>query len=293
MGRAVVTADGLVIVLDRVDLVRQLFEVLAKVEQVESATWAIQLHVVRLTDDVLADLGLDVTPAVELGAAAVFSSGMDVTSSLNSLASVKAVLRAAATDRRASILADPFFLLTDGEKVDFRQGGEIAFRNQVLTPGAGGPLQTQVVERMTVGSSYEIVCRELSDDRARLRLRIERAKLDGFRDGVPQRMVDSSNHVVDLVTGGTYLIAHYVEGETEDLTGTWLRWGTTKRRTTTSVQVWVSAYRVAVGGGGAMVETFAAPLPVVPDRDTVGDEQPSHLVPMPAVRGSIPIPSAF
>ena len=72
--------DGLVIVGDRVEVLARVVELLDRIERADTSSWVVQLHLVQLSDRALADWGLDVEPAADIGLAFASAS-----SSLQSL----------------------------------------------------------------------------------------------------------------------------------------------------------------------------------------------------------------
>lgn len=253
--KMVSSRDGLLMLHAHFDEVRQVLEVLAQLDSIESATWAVQFYLIRVDDQFLHDFGLDVTPAVDLGAAAAASAGGLVPAFSNGATagvSLEAVLRAATTDSRSEVLADPFVLVTDGETATVHVGQVVPYRTTNITQSPGGPLQTQRVQRIEVGSRVEVACRELSDDRARLTAKVERSQVVSYQDNLPVIDQELGEYVVDVTSGGTYLVGHFKETADDRTYSTWLKLGSKTKRTGRVVQVWATAHRIAVGSPGQL-----------------------------------------
>lgn len=216
-GTQTVTSDGLVIVGDRVEVLERLHEVFDRLEQAPSVLWAVQLHVVSMTDSDLHDFGFDVKPALEL--AVGYAELSNVTRSLVSGVmqgvrgeggqsavdmSLSAVLRAARERSSIRIVADPLFTMIDGETATMVKGSSIPVRDTVVNAQNG---QSQSSVRFVqTGLDISATVREVSATMARLKLDLSIADVIGTSLEAPitdrQAVVTSA----DVRTGGVYLL---------------------------------------------------------------------------------------
>jgi hypothetical protein len=279
-----VTPDGLVVIVDRLPALRRYIEAFEQIERIESATWAVQFYVVRLSDAHVRDLGFDVTPAVDLGAAAAAASASPLLTTATAAASLRATLRAVASDTRSDLVADPFYLLTDGETGETHSGDRVFFQDTQSEPSPGGPVSRTSLRPIDVGLSLVVTVRELSDDRCRLVVDLEQSRLADSSDNRPRIERESVLTTVDLVSGGTYLVAHRKEAENVMQDGTWLTLGSRRQRMRRTLQVWCSAYRIAVG------QPSLGPVSLHPEPAAAAGEDEGDRIPAEAAGGGVTPP---
>ncbi len=277
-----VADDGLVVLIDTLDKVRSLEAAVAGIALAGSATWAVQLVILKISDEDVRSLGIDAVPAVELGVSAASAAGSlsQAASGAMALASLTAKLRASGSRSRSSVVAEPFFLITDGSVGRYRVGGNEPYRVDVVTPGAVGVVRGEV-RTVPTGRTIEVSAREVSRDVVRLRIVLEDSRVTGVRDDIPITAVDSSEMLVDVSSGGAYLVHHSVETAERSSWGQLLAWGADVGSSRVYSQVWVRAFRVAVGraeGAGEERTASTARSAAVSDERSVMPQAPEPLV---------------
>lgn len=249
--------DGLIVVGDRVEVLRRVNELLDGIEAAESVTWAVQFYVVQLGESDLRDLGVDLEPAVELAYTfGATSAGMvpgaiaaaDAVTRLDG--GLSAVLRASGEAGSVRIVAEPLVLVGDGGKASVRRGQSVPIPQRTLTEQ--GAIQTTGYDRIETGLVLDVECRELSASLARLTLNLRLSEIDGFSgpDDVPITSQQTVETRCDVAHGGTYLVHSLQRAAKRDTWRKWLQFGQEKEHERTILQVWCRVYRIGTAVGG-------------------------------------------
>ncbi|MDX1967840.1 MAG: hypothetical protein SFV23_11760, partial [Planctomycetaceae bacterium] len=242
--------DGLVIISDRSEVLRRVAEMIALVDAQETVTWAVQLYVVSLSSGELRDLGLDVVPSVNVAAALAGSSGGFATAleGTSAAARLDLTLRAIGNGDVGSLVADPLLLLTDGREASLSRGERFLFRTVSTRTQDGSTLTQQEVQTLQTGVIVRVSVREIGMSRARLRLNVDLADLQGFRDDLPQVSNQVIDTEADVASGGVYLVGALERNSSSRSYGQWLHIGERRERTRGVLQVWAKVYRISGKG---------------------------------------------
>ncbi len=209
--------DGLTVVTDTVEVLTRVSEMLDQVEATDAVTWVVQLHVVQLTGRDTKDLGMDVVPALEVAATlGDASSGKLLSLETDLTASLKSVLQFANEKGRGGIVAEPLFLLVDGEESTVDRTRKVPYESSTISPQSGTIVKSYTFQQ--VGLIFKVKLRELNWDSARATIfvsigDIETQGTDGRPPTTRQQEMTVS---ADMKAGGVYLVGALWDGSSED-----------------------------------------------------------------------------
>jgi hypothetical protein len=279
--------DGLLVVADRVEVLRRVSEALDEIESAEAVTWCVQLHILSLTDSDLRDFGLDVEPALELaytyssvsGALAGVVEGVEAVEGLRGGldAGLSAMLRATAERESVRSVAEPLFLIVDGEKGEFVRGQKLPVTTSVVN-GETGQV-TERVQFIQTGLQINVTPRELSDRVCRVVVDVSLSDAVSGTEGqaAPTTQEQQFKASSDVAVGGVYLLGALRVGEWARKHETALRFGARVEASDVHWLIWCRVYRVALNPvGPAGAEAAATERPEAtepgPEAPAVGAE---------------------
>jgi len=251
-GRLSTFPDGLLVCGDRVEVLDRIRDLLDRVEASGAESWAVQLYLISLSESKATELGINAQPLIELSYAfASKSNGLglstttpeDLKKLTNALTSV---LKASATSQDIRIVAQPLFLLLDGESSKFSSGISIPIPKRVVSDQ--GTVTTQGYEFVNSGLDCDASIREVSAQLVRFKVAVELGQLQGFVEQAPIRSKDRFETVAVLASGGVYLLGSLSRDERAHSTsGPVAMLPTNKKRDAKmgQVQVWAKVFRVA------------------------------------------------
>ncbi|MGE3316833.1 MAG: hypothetical protein AB7O26_17080 [Planctomycetaceae bacterium] len=255
-GQSEAFEDGLVVVGDRVEVLQRVEELLSGVETAESVTWLVQLHLVSLGASDLADLGLDVAPAVDMaytfsGASASIPGAIKgIEESAKLKGSLNGVLRAAAARDSVHIVAEPLVVIVDGSKAEVSRGEKVPVARRAISDE--GTVTTQGFDYIATGLQLVVGVRDLSESAARMSVDLKMSKIERFVgvDQAPATSEESFKGVADVVSGGVYLLGSLERSEEKQSWKGGLQIGRKRERESRLLQIWARTYRVGMPPGG-------------------------------------------
>lgn len=247
-GRATAYPDGLVVVGDRVEVLQRVTELLDSIESAPSESWAVQLHVVSITRSEASDLGLDVVPELEIAARFAAASGTLLTpgsptgTGATLAGGLTAILRAERERRGVRMVADPLFVLVDGEEGTFRNGERVPVPRRTVSPE--GTVTTLEFQYEQTGLDLRVTLRDLGAGRAMATVDVELSDIVGFIENAPRVRNQQFHTQAVLATGGVYLLGALRRDDENHGTLGVLGTRKTKADSEQVVQVWARAYRI-------------------------------------------------
>ncbi|WP_261344303.1 type II and III secretion system protein [Gimesia alba] len=150
-----------------------------------------------------------------------------------------------ASDSRSTLktMAEPMFMLADGEMGTFHRGDSVPVPKRSVSDQ--GVVSTTGYELIESGVSVDVLVREVTDSVVRLEVDL---KLD--------EIVELLNDEAPFLSGETYrcksllrsgrvaLIGSLERGRSKGVASKFLKWGSSDEREKSIVQVWARAYRV-------------------------------------------------
>ncbi|AMV21752.1 hypothetical protein [Planctomyces sp. SH-PL14] len=246
VGRVSAFKDGLVVVTDTVEVLNRVADLLESVEAAEAVTWVVQMHVVQLTDRDIRDLGLDTVPALEVAAVlGDASSGKLLSVETDLTASLKSVLQFANEKGRAGVLAEPLFLLVDGEEGILNRTRRVPVENSVIDPRSGAISRNYSFTE--VGLQFRLTLRELNWKTARANIFISLGDVEaqGEEGRPPITRQQEMTLSADMTAGGVYLVGALRDGNSESSQKGGLKLGGVNRAQQTETLVFARVARVA------------------------------------------------
>lgn len=251
-GRLSTFPDGLLVCGDRVEVLERIRDLLDRVEASGAESWVVQLYLVSISESKRQELGIDAKPLVELSYTLATKSNSiglatttpeDIRKLSNALTSV---LKVSATSQDVRILAQPLFLLLDGETSKFASGLSIPIPKKVVSDQ--GTVTTQGYEYVNTGLDCQASIREMSSQLVRFKVAVDLGQLQGFVGEAPIQSKDHFETVAVLASGGVYLLGALNRDErTRTRSGPFEKLSTNRVQDEKSaqVQVWAKVFRVA------------------------------------------------
>ncbi len=274
-GRAHVSADGVCVVGDKVEVLTRIAEAMELIRGIERDVWLLQLHILSFDTSESEKLGI----SAGLRGAATASAGRALSS--GAFVTLDAALEAANAGSRSSVVAQPLYLLNEGQAVKYHRGSKIPVRESI----AGDRTVSQSYKYVDVGLRIDLAIAGLSLDDAVLTVGIANERVTSYEDDAP--VIDGTEFAteIDVQSGGEYLVTSYDEVIETSEWWQWLGFGRGKARRTTVSQVWLRAYRVrhaSTAGGPNQPEVIAE----LAER-SVSEHVNPHDVGVPAVGSNV------
>lgn len=226
VGEVTAFNDGLTVVVDTVEVLTRVSDMLDQVEAADSVTWVVQLHVVQLTKRDIKDLGMDVVPALEVAATlGDASSGKLLSLETDLTASLKSVLQFANEKGRGGIVAEPLFLLVDGEEATVDRTRKVPYESATISSISNTIVKSYTFQQ--VGLQFRVKLRELNWQAARASIfvsigDIETQGTDGRPPTTRQQEMTVS---ADMKAGGVYLVGALRDGSMENTQAGGMKFG--------------------------------------------------------------------
>ncbi len=196
-GRSAVTADGVMVLADRVEVLERVSRALDDLEAAPAESWVCQLYIVGISEAKALQFGLDVVPTAQLSASSLSSSGAAAVNSWRALFSAKGALTWTSSDSGVSLVAEPTFVLVDGLKGNYHRGVTIPVAKKTVSPE--GTVSVSGYDQVETGFTAAVTCRAVGGRRARVDLDIRDSQVSGYvNDEAP--IVDS-----EQTAGGAYV----------------------------------------------------------------------------------------
>lgn len=190
-GNATVTEDGLVVLIDRAEVVRRLSSLIESVNSTESETFAVHLWIVSASSEKLAELGVDLVPAAGVSLGVATGDAIGIATASGAAVQLDAVLRAAGRRRGVSVLADPTILIEDGRTAGLSRVERLPIRVSNSTTTTGQVTRQDSIQYSDVGLTVSLTARAIGVDSVRIRGELELSELTGERDGIPVLRTES------------------------------------------------------------------------------------------------------
>lgn len=241
--------DGLVVCSDLPETLSRVSDVLDQIEASRPGVWVVQLYLVTMSRDDMTDLGLDITPALDValaygvGSGGVSSGHLDV--------GLSALLTAARERSTMGVTAEPLFYLIDGESSVFERATQIPIARRAVSDQ--GTVTVTGYDTFKAGTLVTVEIREVAGQAVRLTYQLELSSLRAVTsDGFPSSDRRTYNGVSHLQSGGVYLLGSIDLTEERQGRGTWLHTGISESNSAEVMQIWARA--VAVQGPAMRAE---------------------------------------
>ena len=247
IGRQITYPDGLVVVGDRVEVLDRVNKLLTSIESAPTDVWVVQLYLISISDSASTDLGLDVTPSADLSLNfAVASRGIldDSTKFIVELdSSLRNILHASRTVSGVKMVAEPLFLLLDGETGKFSNGKNVPVPKKTVSNE--GTVTTSGFDIVETGQQMAVSVRQVGKDSARVDVDINISDIVGYVEDAPITDTRSYKGVSVASSGGVYLVGSLSsDSRMSALQGAFSSYFQKQNRKDI-IQIWLRCYRVA------------------------------------------------
>lgn len=264
LGAHAVFPGGLVVVGDRVEVLARINELLDRLEAADSPVWVVQFYLVSLSQTDMRDLGMDLTPALDVslafaagssaGPGAAIVPGVSASSSLTG--GLDALLRVARRDEAASMVCERCFFLGDGDSGRMIRGERIPVPRKVVTDQ--GTVSTQGYDFIQTGVQMDVQLREVTEGSARISGSVSLSRVTGYVENAPVVINEEMDVTGTLASGGVYLIRAMEQRDQAKRWQTGLKLGQGTDDDTRYLQLWARIVRVGGGGVGSQEVDFPA-----------------------------------
>ena len=245
-GKLATYADGLLVCGDRVEVLQRLAALLDSVEAVGAESWVVQLYFLSVSKEASSELGLDVKPLADVSYTFASKSLVSPTAAAELSAALSGALKASAKRQDVRVVAQPLFLLIDGESSSFTSGTSIPVPKRAVSNQ--GTVTTQSYETVNTGLSATVSLREMSTALVRCKVKVELGQVTGFVESAPIQAKDSFETVSVLAAGGVYLLGALDRSEaTKDSSGPLPQFQGVRSRSekASQIQIWARLFRIA------------------------------------------------
>lgn len=239
-GKVTVMPDGLVLVGDSLEVLERVNDMLDSIERAPLDSWVVQMLVFSITESASRDLGLDLTPTLELSAA--LSNVEDVMTGVDVTAAVDGLLRASQSIDGATVEARPLFLLVDGTTSRHTNAESIPIPQRAITES--GAVATTGFETVEVGFIVQVTIREVGNSRAMLDVSVDHKEVVGFVESAPISRGQTFETKAMIQSGGVYLLGEMKRTTRKQTIDGILSTGEVRDDNDTTVQIWARAYRI-------------------------------------------------
>ncbi len=238
--KVIVFEDGLCLIVDRPEAIRRMASVLQDIRNQNPVTWALQLYIVRDARNRLKDVGVDLTPSVELAytVAGVSAGGMinaDVTNQIS--AGLDSLVRLSSRDSTSSGVWAPVLLMSDSAEAEYSDSTSVLVPQYVTDPQTGRVTETGFTT-VSAGLVIKGSVRETGTHLGRLTLSVDLKGIDSYVGVRPVVSGKSLTTTADIRDGGLYLFGEVAGMDHSESKAKLLQWGSNRVDSGSSVSVW-------------------------------------------------------
>lgn len=239
-GRTHVSADGLVIAADRVEVLERLAQTFDQIERADVSSWVLQLVVVALGDRTKNTLGI----STELTAQFAANLATPNLATHSASAALSSLLVSVHDSSDSRVVAQPMLIVRDGSTSTIRRGEDLRLAKRSTSPY--GTSEITGYEVIPTGLTIVATLRDDTAQAASLSLKLDLSSISGYQDALPIITTQGLESQTSLVTGGVYLLGS-LEASTlsTSLAGSPLPLLYGRDRSAYTLQIWAKAYRIA------------------------------------------------
>ncbi len=205
-------------------------------------------------------LGLDLTPTLDVSLAFAAGSAAGIGKPSASLkGGLDSVLKAARTLEKSAIVAQPLFVLGDGQDAKIVRGEKVPVPRRTVSNQ--GTVTTVGFDFVQTGYSTALHLREVGPESASLKVTTELSTITRFVESAPVTSIESLETVAVLESGGVYLLGSLERCDQVNKQTTWLLWGADNGHKARTLELWCRAYRVAAPATDSLTDNRTVRLP--------------------------------
>ncbi len=245
-GNASVTEDGLVVMIDRAEVVRRISSIIEAVNLTESESFAVQFWIVSASTDRLQELGVDLVPAAGISLGVAAGDAIGIASATGAAFQLDAVLQAAARRRGVSVLADPTILVEDGRTATLERVEKIPVRLSFSSSNDGQVVRQDSIQTYDIGLRVEVSARAVAAESVRLKGKLSVSEMTGDREGIPVLRSEAADVAASMLLNQPALVASIErERKANVLNHAW-RVGKRSEAERSVLQIWACVVRADV-----------------------------------------------
>ena len=241
VGKVATSSDGLTVVGDRVRVLRNINSMFDQVELAQTNTWVLQMYLISGNSSLSREMGFDTTATFDIAATVANSH-----SKLDTLGAFNAVLKAARSNSRYEIVAEPMMLITDGGESGMQDGERIPIPRRTVSDS--GTVTTNGFDYVNTGIVIGTSLREMSSTSAICKLNVEMTQVTSYVDYAPVTSGQTFNTTAVLESGGTYLVGSMSrQSSNRDRSGVFVNTYRNTKDGTGNIEIWLRCYRIRGG----------------------------------------------
>ena len=241
VGRVSASADGLVVVGDRVRVLQNIHSMFSQVERAETNTWVLQMYLISGSNTSARELGLDTSATLDIAATLANSR-----SKVDALGAFNAVLKSARSNSRYEIIAEPMMLITDGGSSSIQDGETIPIPRRTVSDA--GTVNTTGYDYVETGVVVNTGLREMSSTAATCQIEVRMTQVTSYVDSAPITSGQTFKTTAVLESGGTYLVGSLSrQSQNNDRSGAFVNTFKATKDSAANVEIWLRCYRIKGG----------------------------------------------
>ena len=239
--KSTVLVDGLVVITENPERIEKIDRMLTDVENSRKNLWSVKIFIVSMSDKDALEFGLDARPALD--AALTYASASNAGFGLEVAGSFQAILQAVDEKSSVNTVAQPSFLMLDGETGTY--DGLTSFPVQRSVVSETGIVNNAGVEYHDAGTQISVGLREVAERACRLDVRVEISQPTTFNDlGLPTIESRVYENPCVCVDRGIYLLTSIDISSSKKGRSTLLRFGREVEQTREVLQVFAQVNRL-------------------------------------------------
>jgi len=270
LGKVFASADGLIVVGDKVRVLQRINSMLDDVERQPANTWIVQMYLIAISNKGERDIGVDTALDAELtadfkknrkrthennnsvstenGASSI--TDLDISSAFAKSGSkvvadaqFRAILKAARTSTDFTVMAEPMMLVVDGGEAKISDGEKIPIPQKAVSDS--GTITTIGYEYIDTGIVVNAGIREMTQSTASCNLSVEITQINGYVEGSPITTGQAFSTNTVLESGGTYLVGSMSKkATTKKKSGAFFTTYYGKNFQDGTIMIWLRCYRI-------------------------------------------------
>ena len=240
IGKSACSADGVVVVADRVEVLARISAAFDRLETCPSDAWVVQLYVIGVSDAMAHDLGIDGAPTASLSATTI-SGSLGNKDAWQTVFGVNGALKTTATNRAVNLVAEPTLVLVNGEPGEYQRGRRVPVARRTVSDS--GTVSTAGFDYVDTGFLIRCLIRDVGQGRARLDMTYRDSAIVGYVGEVPIVDEEKANGSMFMESARLALVCSVKRDRQDEESGGFLGMRLTGGHDRQRLMIWCIGYR--------------------------------------------------